>query len=168
MRPPRVVRTWLEAFGPNDLGFLGYVDGDGSVVFYRAPTRLHNGDSVFDLTGVDDLPWVEVLYVHGGSDARMVDAVAQLGMPGIVVASMGAATIPPSMRRALAELAGRGTAVVVSSRVGSGRIIQTDGMLQDKLIAADNLIPQKARVLLQLGLTRTQDPSELQEIYLRY
>ena len=35
-------------------------------------------------------------------------------------------------------------------------------------IAADELNPQKARVLLQLGLTRTSDPRTLQEMFFTY
>ena len=35
-------------------------------------------------------------------------------------------------------------------------------------IAADELNPQKARVLLMLGLTRTRDPQALQEMFFTY
>lgn len=31
----------VEAFTSRELGFLGYVDPDGRVVFYRNVTRLH-------------------------------------------------------------------------------------------------------------------------------
>ena len=31
----------VETFRPNELGFLGYSDSDGQVVFYRAPVRKH-------------------------------------------------------------------------------------------------------------------------------
>ena len=35
-------------------------------------------------------------------------------------------------------------------------------------ITADNLHPQKARILLRLALTRTTDPRELQRIFNEY
>ena len=35
-------------------------------------------------------------------------------------------------------------------------------------IAADELNPQKARVLLLLGLTRTRDPRALQDLFFAY
>ena len=31
----------VETFRPNELGFLGYADSDGEVMFYRSPTRKH-------------------------------------------------------------------------------------------------------------------------------
>ena len=34
----------LETFKSNELGFLGYADSDGQVVFYRTPTRSHTLD----------------------------------------------------------------------------------------------------------------------------
>jgi L-asparaginase len=35
-------------------------------------------------------------------------------------------------------------------------------------VAADNLLPQKARILLQLGLTHTSNPDELQRMFDAY
>ena len=31
----------VETFRANEMGFLGYADSDGEVLFYRAPTRKH-------------------------------------------------------------------------------------------------------------------------------
>ena len=145
----------LEAFYPRELGFLGYVDADGHVLYYRQPIRAHTYKTEFDVTGVTELPWVEVIFVHSGSDSRLVKALAQAAPPGVVVATMGSGGMPPEMRSATADLARCGTVVVLSSRVGSGRVIQTKRMTQDGFIAADNLTPQKARVLLQLDFSST-------------
>jgi L-asparaginase len=60
--------------------------------------------------------------------------------------------------------------VVRSSRVVSGDVTRNVEVDDDALgfVAADQLNPQKARVLLQLCLTRTTDPVAIQEAFYRY
>lgn len=41
-------------------------------------------------------------------------------------------------------------------------------MRERGFVAADNLSPQKARVLFSLALTRTSDPDELQRFFDEY
>jgi L-asparaginase len=59
---------------------------------------------------------------------------------------------------------------VRSSRTGGGVVERNIEIDDDALgfIAADELNPQKARVLLQLGLTLTTDPQRLQDLFFRY
>jgi len=59
---------------------------------------------------------------------------------------------------------------VRSSRTGGGVVERNIEIDDDKFgfIAADELNPQKARVLLMLGLTRTRDPAKLQEMFFTY
>jgi len=61
-------------------------------------------------------------------------------------------------------------AVVRSSRTGGGVVERNIEVDDDRLgfIAADELNPQKARLLLALGLTRSRDPRVLQEMFLTY
>jgi L-asparaginase len=68
----------------------------------------------------------------------------------------------------------QGLPVVVSTRVYTGRTIPLyatpgGGVSLQKLgcILADNLSPQKARVLLLLALTRTKDNAALQTYFSR-
>ena len=65
----------VETFKPNELGFLGYADSDGEVVFYRAPLRKHTADTIFDVAGYDVLPRVDIVYSYAGADELLVDAV---------------------------------------------------------------------------------------------
>jgi L-asparaginase len=73
-------------------------------------------------------------------------------------------------RAAAAAAARAGLAVVRSSRTGGGIVERNVEMDDDRLgfIAADELNPQKARILLMLGLTRTRDPLRLQEMFYTY
>jgi L-asparaginase len=58
--------------------------------------------------------------------------------------------------------------VVQSSRAGSGRIFRSQRLTDAGILAADNLNPQKARILLALALTKTSDPAEIARIFATY
>ena len=67
------------------------------------------------------------------------------------------------------EAAAAGIVVVQSSRSGSGRVIDSKAAVRDAgFLAADSLTPQKARILLMLALTVTQDPYEIRRIFAEY
>ena len=69
------------------------------------------------------------------------------------------------LRQAVAE---HGIVVVQSTRAGSGRVFRGKKMREDGFITADNLTPQKARILLSLALTRTSDIAEIERIFRTY
>jgi L-asparaginase len=62
----------------------------------------------------------------------------------------------------------RGLPVAASSRAGSGRMFHTSRMKAAGFLNADNLTPQKARILLMLGLTVTRDPAALEAMFATY
>ena len=64
----------------------------------------------------------------------------------------------------------QGIIVVRSSRTGSGRILPppNEYLNRGSAITADNLNPQKARILLALALTRTTDPKKIQHMFTIY
>ncbi|MCW1326785.1 L-asparaginase, partial [Campylobacter jejuni] len=83
---------------------------------------------------------------------------------GIVVAGSGAGSIHEDQKNVLKELIKKGLDVVVSSRVVAGRVAVSDS--DEKLgFSAEDLNPQKARVLLMLALTKTSDPKKIQEYF---
>ena len=61
-----------------------------------------------------------------------------------------------------------GVVVVRSARTGAGRVIRDDNWQEPGFVAADNLSPQKARILLQLGLTATAKPDDIQRMFDEY
>jgi L-asparaginase len=156
----------VQTFRSRDLGVLGYADAD-RIVFYRAPLRRHTGRSEFDLAAVTAMPVVEILYVHAGSQAGLARAAVGLGAAGLVVAGSGAGSTA-AFREELAKLAAQGIAVVRSARVGEGRVVRDDNWQEPGMVAADNLSPQKAAVLLSLAMTRTRDPDEIQIMFDEY
>ena len=158
----------VETFRANELGFLGYSDSDGKVMFYRAPTRRHTSLTCFDIDGLTELPRVDIVYAYGGSDSLLIDAVRRNHSDGMVMTGFGAGTFPPEMLDAGSEAVKEGIPVVIASRSTAGRIVITPRTTKLGFIVSDNLQPQKARVLLMLGLTTTNDHDILQQMYLEY
>ncbi|MGZ5117687.1 MAG: L-asparaginase 2, partial [Burkholderiales bacterium] len=58
--------------------------------------------------------------------------------------------------------------LVRSNRTGNGRVIARTDYDKIGMIPADNLNPQKARILLMLALTRTSDPNEIRRMFTEY
>ncbi len=157
----------VETFQARELGILGYADPD-KVVFYRAPTRRHTIQSQFDLTQIGDLPRVSILYGHAGDDGELAKAAVAAGAKGLVIAGTGAGHTQ-NARKTLKELSdATGTVVVRSARVGAGRVVRDDNWQEPGFVAADNLSPQKARILLQLALTKSTKPDEIQQMFDEY
>src|SRR5262245_10470601 len=157
----------LQTFRTRDLGLLGYIDPD-KIEFYRTPHRRHTVSSEFSLAGVQSMPYVEVAYIHTGTRAGVANAMVALGAKGIVIASVGAGA-PNGLTDELNEIIKKKSAVVVqSSRVGEGRIVRGNNWYEPGMVAADNLSPQKAALLLTLALTKTSNPDEIQRMFDEY
>jgi L-asparaginase len=76
------------------------------------------------------------------------------------------------MADAIEEARAKNVPVVIGTRVLSGRVFSLGGGKSSAIglknmgcVLADNLSPQKARVLLMLALTKTSDPAEIQRIF---
>jgi L-asparaginase len=67
----------------------------------------------------------------------------------------------------LTEAAKNGTVIVRSTRLPQGIVLRNNEVNDDKLgfIASGELNPAKSRLLLQLALTKTTDPKEIQKIF---
>ncbi|TMJ34509.1 MAG: asparaginase [Alphaproteobacteria bacterium] len=157
----------LHTFRTRDLGLLGYIDAD-RIEYYRTPHRRHTVNSEFSLASVESLPYVEVAYIHTGTRAGVAKALLGLGAKGIVLATVGAGA-PGSLDKELEQiLKDRSAVVVQSSRVGEGRIVRNNNWYEPGMVAADNLSPQKAAILLALALTKTSDPDEIQRVFDQY
>ena len=155
----------VETFRSPDFGYLGYVDGD-KISFYRAPVRLHTTRSEFDVTGLKELPAVEILYSYVQPSTLLIQALVASGVKGIVMAGTGAGLVTNAERDALAKA--KGPVIVRSNRAGSGRVPSRDDYDSLGMIPADTLNPQKARILLMLALTKTTDLKEIRRIFEEY
>jgi L-asparaginase len=154
----------VDAFRSPDTGPIGYADADGRVVLYQCPRRPDE-DLYFAPTGLSDLPRVDVVLSHVGADAVLIDAAMAAGARGLVSAGTGAGRPTSAEDDGLDRAVAAGVVVCQASRVGGGRVARSPQMVRRRLVAADNLLPWKARILLALGLTRTADPDRLQDLF---
>ena len=113
----------VETFRPNELGFLGYADSDGKVVFYRAPLRRHTVDTPFTVDDMTGLPRVDIVYAYAGADGLLVDAVRNNRSDGLVLAGFGGGTFPPAVVEAAVKLVDDGIPVVLATRSTAGRVV---------------------------------------------
>jgi L-asparaginase len=156
----------LETYNSRDLGALGFVDED-RITFYRAPLKKHTTATPFDVRGLATLPRVDILYTYADADGVLVKAAVELGgAAGLIIAGFPTGSPTPAMEKAILEVADRGVPVAMAHRGGAGRVRLNKR--RRPYIWADNLTPQKARILLMLGLTRTDEPDDLQEIFERF
>lgn len=158
--------TWrVQTFRTPDLGILGYADPDGRIAIYRSPSRRHTTATPFDVRGVRQLPRVDIAYSYAGSDGAAIDAFVRAGARAVVVASLAPGRLTPDEARAATDAVRSGVLVILSTRAGSGRVIPLRSLREAGLIAADNLNPQKARVLAMLALATTTTASEIQALF---
>jgi L-asparaginase len=151
--------TRVETFQAPERAPIAIVDADG--LFYRQPSPGRSTPT-FDVSGVRELPRVDVVYVYAGADSVVIDALVAAGAKGLVMAGVGRGGLAPGQSAALRRARAQGVVIVVGTRTGSGRVPveRNDGM-----VGAGDLNPQKARVLLTLALSRTSDPREVTRIF---
>ncbi|OEZ16744.1 L-asparaginase [Campylobacter jejuni] len=158
----------VDAFSSPDFGDLGYIV-DGKVFFYNNVAKAHTKNAPFDVSKLTSLPKVDILYSYSNDGSGVAaKALFEHGTKGIVVAGSGAGSIHKNQKDVLKELLKKGLKVVVSSRVVAGCIAVSDSDEKLGFISAEDLNPQKARVLLMLALTKTSDPKKIQEYFLKY
>lgn len=161
--------TQVGTFHSTHRGLAGLVNA-GRLHWYAPPVRRNTHASEFSLANVGALPRVDIVYAHAGMGREQIDAAAHAGAQGIVIAGVGDGNLAAPAATAAAEAVRGGVAVVRSSRTGGGVVERNIEIDDDKLgfIAADELNPQKARVLLMIGLTRTREIAQLQAFFYEY
>jgi L-asparaginase len=158
--------TNVAAFTSPNSGKIGTVNY-GTVNFYMAPLRKHTVASEFNIKDLKALPRVDIIYAHPQDVSDFVETAVQKGAKGIVVAGMGNGNLYPDTEAALAKASEAGVTIVRSSRTGSGSTSVSSEVDDAKLgfLTADNLNPQKARVLLMLALSKTSDKARIQSFF---
>lgn len=146
--------TSVETFQGANFGTMGYIF-NSKVHFANTPDTPHTKDTPFDVSKLDKLPKVGIVYNYSNVPAEPLKALLDAGYEGIVTAGVGNGNIHKNLFPLLEKAAKDGVAVVRSSRVPTGSATK-DAEIDDKkygFVAGQFLNPQKARVLLQLALT---------------
>ena len=122
------------------------------------------------MEGVTTLPRVDVLYACADMPADLIQCSMEMGAKGIVIAGDGNGNMNAESLNAASRIAEKGIIIVRSSRVPSGTVSRNVEVDDDrhKLIAADELNPAKARILLMMALLKTRSLENIQELYYSY
>lgn len=159
--------TNVATFKSPNGGELGHMQ-NSQPLFIAAPVKRHTTNSEFDVSKLDSLPRVDINYTTLGSDGVMIDAAVAAGAKGIVNAGVGHANMPAAAMESLVAAHKKGVAVVTGSRVMTGIVTPTKEFSDAGFVSSMMHSPQKARVLLMLALTKTNDQKELQRIFNEY
>ena len=161
--------TQLDTFKSPNRGKAGMTNA-GRVYFYDALATKHTKASVFSVEGLSELPRVDIFYAYANVGRDYIDACVKLGCKGIVLAGVGDGNATETAVAGLRDAVKKGVAVVRSSRTNSGITDRNVELNDDELgtLASMELNPQKARVLLMLGLTKTKDAAALQKFFYEY
>ncbi len=162
----------VDTFDSRDFGVLGFVDSDARVLFYRSVTRPHTTATPFDVRGRKELPRVDIVYSYAGADGVLVDALVahprERRPDGIVLVGFGGGSYPGAFLEAGKRAVQAGIPVVLATRSWAGRVVSTPKKDADGFLVCDDLMPQKARILLMLALTVTRERSAIQDMFYRY
>ncbi|MBT2290358.1 asparaginase [Paenibacillus albidus] len=156
----------LDTFGGGRYGALGTVD-ENRIRAVRAPARVKEAttgkwQTPFNLNTIkpEDLAKVEIIYSYTEASGAPIAALAAEGVQGIVTAGHGAGGISTPQQEARKAAIESGVLFVNATRTGSGAVYDTGAK---GIIGAGDLLPQKARILLQLGLTFSKDQEQIRQ-----
>jgi L-asparaginase len=162
--------TAVQTFVSTPRGTIAHVFY-GKVRYLYMPSNRHTTTSEFSVPETPVVvPRVDVVYAHEGVDGTFVKAAIAAGAKGIVLAGVGDGNGTTDLMNALADAAKSGIVVVRSSHVGSGFVRRNLEVDDDKLgfVAAMDMNPAKARVMLRVALTLTSDPRKIQRYFEEY
>ncbi|MDD4184690.1 MAG: asparaginase [Candidatus Izemoplasmatales bacterium] len=157
----------LDTFKSLDYGPLGIVDNK-QVIFHRNVSyqRVHlPADKIID--------GVYLLKAYSGFDSSLLNLLAaKADTAGVVIDALGRGNLPPSSLDGIKALLLKNIPIVITSRCPSGRVLDTYGyvgggkdLTNMGCILAPNLNGQKARILLMLALSVTDDIDRLRKIF---
>lgn len=153
----------VQAFQSPETGALGHIYNN-EAVYYRKPA---DHKATFDITDIKKLPKVGIVYGYSNIDPDMVEHMLKNGYQGIVYAGVGNGNIHKDIFPVLEKARKKGIQVVRSSRVPTGPTTLHNEVDDEsyQFIAAQQHNPQKARILLMLALTKTDDWKEIQKYF---
>src|SRR6187455_2659425 len=151
--------TFTNAFGSPNTGPIGHAY-DGKV----------DPASPVDIKADTKFPRVDIVYMYADAPSDMIDMLVAKKVDGIVIAGVGNGNFNKAYTEAVKRAVAAGIIVCRASRTPSGRVVLHDEINDDELgtIVSDDLTPQKARILLMLGLTKSKDKKQLQQLFFKY
>jgi len=161
--------TKTNAFGSLNTGPIGQVY-DGKVEYYSTSMREVNVGTPFSINADTKLPRVDIVYMYADAPSDQIDMLIDKKVDGLVIAGVGNGNFNKAYMDGVKRAIKAGIVVCRASRTPSGRVVLEDEIDDNELgtIVSDDLTPQKARILLMLGLTKTKDKKALQQYFFKY
>jgi L-asparaginase len=100
----------------------------------------------------------------------VIKAVVDQGARGLVIAAAGAGATSGTQEDGIRYALDKGVLVVTTSRTGGGRVSPRSSApsAPRRQLQGEDLAPVKARILLMLALTKTQDGGVIQRMFTEY
>jgi L-asparaginase len=161
--------TSVQTFSSLNRGPAGLVH-TGKVQWFEPMDKRLGAASEFSVDGLDRLPRVDIIYAHANMSVDLIEAAVSKGAKGLVIAGVGDGNMTSGALEALRKAAANGVVVVRSTRLPMGVVLRNNEVNDDEMgfVASGELNPPKSRVLLQLALTRTNDPKRIQAMFYEY
>lgn len=156
----------LDTFKSLDYGPVGIVDNK-EVLYHRLVTIVRNK---IEIDGLTD--HVHLIKACAGQDSLMMNYLIEQGANGFVIEALGRGNVPPKMIDGIQRAMDLNIPVVIASRCPSGRTLDSYGyvgggkFLTDMgCIMSTSINGQKARILLMLALSKSNDPQFLKKLF---
>ena len=161
--------TSVETFKSLNRGPAGLIHTT-QIAWFNPSDRKHTTRSEFAGKVPAELPRVDIIYADANMSPALIDASAKGGAKGLVIAGVGDGNMTKPAIDALARAAKAGVVVVRSTRLAAGLVLRNNEVNDDQMgfVASGEFTAPKARVLLQLALTKTRDPKQIQRMYDEY
>jgi L-asparaginase len=161
--------TSVQTFRSLNRGPAGVVH-TGKIEWFEPMDKKIGKATGFSVEGLDKLPRVDIIYAHANMSADLIDAAIKNGAKGLVIAGVGDGNMTTAALDAVTKAAKNGIVVVRSTRLAEGITLRNNEVNDDEkgLVASGELNPAKSRVLLQLALTKTNDPVQIQKMFYEY
>lgn len=150
--------TMVDAFAAHEQGYLGVFISGNPKFFYKPvlPTNQH----YFDVSQIESLPYVEIIYAYQNQGAELLNAAVENGAKGIVVAVSGNGGVSAAMIEGMKALMARGIPVIMATKTGSGYTTS-----RDYGIGSGFFNPVKSRILLQLAIATGADIKQIEAYF---
>lgn len=155
----------VDAFPSTELGFIGFVDPE-KVTFYRSPIKPHTVNSEFNVYALESLPKVDIVQDFAGLDPDILSYFTNRPNQGLVISSFAGGRVSNGVGE-IFKLPANHKPIVISSSIKGGRIMGSNSK-GSPIIIANDLPSNKARILLMLSLTKTNEIAKIQDYFNKY
>ena len=149
----------LDTFRASEQGSLGFFQNATPHFYYSA--AIPTGKPQFNLSDIDELPIVDVVYSYQDARADLLKASIDRGAKGVIIAASGNGWASPALEIEAFKLTEKGIPVVFSTRTGNGFAIKP----AEQGIGSGLINAQKSRIVLMLALASHYTAEQINQCF---